>query len=152
MNDTTGRNATEKLAFAILAQIGLRKYSFFDDGITEDSGIWRRNCLRDETGGDKAAATRAIKKLVAMGFLEELAGSDDGDEGPWVCLTKDGADTALSLAAEWAAEDAPADAPKKAKADTRPRSWSSHKDCSHAKTPKDRAACRKARAAGVADN
>lgn len=38
---------------------------------------------------------------------------------------------------------------KKGSSNTKPNSWSSHAACKHPKTPKDRAACRKARAASA---
>lgn len=38
---------------------------------------------------------------------------------------------------------------KKGSTNTKPNSWSSHAACKHPKTPKDRAACRKARAASA---
>lgn len=141
--NTTGRNVTEKLAFAILARIGGHRYSFFDEGVAEDSGIWY-TCLRDETGGDTRAAARAITYLVKAGYLvKEADTQDSGSTDNWMALTTLGADTAKSMANEWAKEDIP-EAPESSH-NTASRSWTSHEDCGHPKTPKDRAACRKER-------
>jgi hypothetical protein len=84
---------------ALLAQIGRRGFSFFDDGIVEHSGIWEE-CLTSEAGGDVAANAKGVdllaRKLERDCYLESH--ENDDEDSPWVTLTALGAETANRLA------------------------------------------------------
>jgi hypothetical protein len=92
---------------ALLTAIGQRRFSFFDDGIVEDSGIWEE-CLTTEVAGiantPKGVALVA-RKLERDGYL--YISQNDGEDSPWVSLTALGAQAANELATA-AAEQAAA--------------------------------------------
>lgn len=88
-----GLSNTKKAEINILVGIGNNKYSFFDEGIVEGSGIWYE-ALRDETPGMSAnLAARGITQLVKDGFA--IKSRDDEDY--WVELTELGAKAALAM-------------------------------------------------------
>ncbi|ALY10781.1 hypothetical protein FDH63_gp56 [Arthrobacter phage Wayne] len=88
---------TEKAALNMIIAIGAQKYSFFDEGITEGSGIWY-SALVEETPLSPRLAARAVTKLVKEGRLIKSDKDEDGEQ--WVELTAHGAKIAQGLATE----------------------------------------------------
>lgn len=107
---------------ALMAAIGRRHFSFFDEGIVEGGGIWHENLTAEYAGTAGAPATTrgvadVIRGLVKAGMLRV----EDAEE-PWVVLTAAGAEAANALAdepvpaAKPATKKAAADAPAKQRA------------------------------------
>jgi hypothetical protein len=102
-----------KLGRGLMLRIGQGRFSFFDDGVVEGSGIWGDN-LGGEFGETKNVGG-VIGRLVKAGLL--LSQPTDEPGGSWVTLTALGAAVATQLAGDEApAEVKPAKAPAKAKA------------------------------------
>ena len=85
---------------ALMTQIGQRQFSFFDNGITENSGIWSE-VLTSESGPEVAAnakgAARVAGSLVKKGLLASFVDTEENDT--WFYLTAEGADLANELGA-----------------------------------------------------
>lgn len=78
---------------ALLTMIATGQFTWFDDGLTEGSGIWT-TCLTEEAEGSEVSATqRGVATVVASlgrkGFLETNQTGDG--EGAWTALTEAGA-------------------------------------------------------------
>lgn len=125
----------------ILTGIRDSSFSYFDEGITEGSGIWY-DCLRDEAN----VHGRVIASLVKKGIFDRAPG-DDSDDGDWISLTAEGVAIITALTVD-APETMPLQ-PVKGHTNTAPHSRSSHAECYandvHPKTPQGRAGCRKSR-------
>lgn len=96
---------------ALMAAIGNREFSFFDEGIVADSGIWH-SCMTGEIAGEGSAVATTAKGvanvIAALGRkgLLEIGDLDEGDV--WVSLTASGASLANSLATPKGEKAAPA--------------------------------------------
>lgn len=88
---------TAKAALNMIIAIGQQKYSYFDEGVANGSGIWY-SALVDETPVSPALAARAVNALVKAGRL--IKGDKDEDGEQWVELTELGAKIAQGLANE----------------------------------------------------
>ena len=94
--------ATPKLTArqtTLMTAIGRREFSFFDNGIEADSGIWHE-CLTGEAdtvalGTNPRGVANIVGALVRKGLLGL---SDEGNGDVWVWLTAEGAALANQLA------------------------------------------------------
>ena len=103
---------------ALMSAVAHREFSFFDDGISEGSGIWA-DCMTGEIVGStkypvsetRRGVASVLNSLVRKGLLQS-ENDDESDEGAWTYLTAEGvawceAHTAEAPAAETA--EAPAE-------------------------------------------
>ncbi|AZS07099.1 hypothetical protein SEA_CHOLULA_55 [Arthrobacter phage Cholula] len=97
MAKTQTLSNTEKAVINTLIDLGNEKFSFFDDGITEGSGIWY-SAMRDEMSYSKTLSARAITKLVKDGRFIKHERDEDGEE--WLSLTAKGVEAVLALKGE----------------------------------------------------
>lgn len=86
---------TEKAAINTLIDLGNSKFSYFDSGIVEGSGIWY-DAMRDEMPYSSTLSARAITRMVKDGYLVKTEDAT-GDDGPWIELTSKGAAAALAV-------------------------------------------------------
>ncbi|QPO16988.1 hypothetical protein KDJ01_gp57 [Arthrobacter phage Kittykat] len=94
MAKTQTLSNTEKAAINALIDLGNQKFSYFDSGIEEDSGIWY-SAMRDEMPNSTTLNARAITKLVKDGMFIKSDKDEDGEE--WLSLTAKGAKAALAF-------------------------------------------------------
>ncbi|AZF98455.1 hypothetical protein SEA_BIGMACK_54 [Arthrobacter phage BigMack] len=94
MAKTQTLSNTAKAAINTLIDLGNQQFSYFDEGITEGSGIWY-SALRDEMNYSTTLNARAITKLVKDGMFIKSDRDEDGEE--WLELTAKGAKAALSF-------------------------------------------------------
>jgi hypothetical protein len=87
-----------KLGRAMMQQIGERRFSFFDNGIQEDSGIWGE-CLAGEftAGSSPRSSAGVMTRLRTAGMLKSYNTGDPSDPGDWWDLTALGAKVARRL-------------------------------------------------------
>lgn len=99
---TTALPALTKMGEALMRAIGESSFSFFDAGVTADSGIWI-DVLTDEAAGAEGMPKTAtgvanvVEKLVADGYLSKIEANEE--DPAWVSLTAAGATCAQRLAA-----------------------------------------------------
>ncbi|AZS07037.1 hypothetical protein SEA_CHEWCHEW_54 [Arthrobacter phage ChewChew] len=116
MAKTQTLSNTAKAAINLLIDLGNSKFSYFDEGIVEDSGIWY-SALRDEMPNSSTLNARAITKLVKDGMFIKNDRDEDGEE--WLSLTAKGAASALAFKDDTKLEiTEEAQAPKERKAPT----------------------------------
>ncbi|AYD81749.1 hypothetical protein Moki_53 [Arthrobacter phage Moki] len=94
MAKTQTLSNTEKAAINTLIDLGNNSFSYFDEGIVEDSGIWY-SAMRDEMNYSTSLNARAISKLVKDGMFIKSDKDEDGEE--WLSLTAKGAKAALAF-------------------------------------------------------
>lgn len=126
----------------LMDMIGRRQFTWFDEGIAANSGIWH-SCLTDEATGAPGLPEKALgvaQVIRALGKAGLLYVDEQGEDGVWVALTAEGAQVANALASEPEPTDPPVPAPTTkvaptAKAKTTPVTTPKAKTAAPAKVP-----------------
>lgn len=82
---------------ALMTQIGSNGFSFFDDGIVEDSGIWS-DALTGEAGPEVSDTAKGAGRVAVSLVKKGLLKSEEAEDGTWFELTAEGAAVANELA------------------------------------------------------